>query len=76
MLIGGILNSALYLAAVFIVGIVEHRWLATRGAVAAFGVTYLSYFVALGWPDAPRAQAVIVWTSIALGAMSGLSLLV
>lgn len=44
---GAMLNSALYLAAVFVAGTMTHNRLAWTFAIAALGFTYLSYLAAI-----------------------------
>lgn len=79
------INSALYLAGCFVAGLVTGNGWAWRFALAAAGVTYLSYLAQ--WEDARREAtsfATSLWTisrglvllSIALGAAAGLRLLV
>lgn len=71
---GGILNSALYLAAVFVAALIAHNRTASSLAIMAFGLTYLSY---LGQSViAPRrAMLTMLWLSIAAGLAAGLVLL-
>jgi len=44
---GAMVNSALYLASVFIAGMILGNTVAWTGAIAAMGVTYLSYLAAI-----------------------------
>lgn len=60
--IGGILNSALYLAGVFVAALFAHNHIAECLALAAFGLTFLSYMVQ-ALPTSDRLPAVL--TSIA-----------
>lgn len=70
---GAMLNSALYLTAVFVASIVSAHPVAMVLSIVAFGVTYLSYFAqALLWVDLGRA---LVLLSIVVGLMAGLNLL-
>ena len=72
---GILINSALYLAAVFYAGMwMQNPW-AWKGAIATLGVTYLSYFVQGAWPQRRSIAVVLVGLSIVLGAASGLALL-
>lgn len=87
--VGLLLNSALYLTGALALAIVEHDHVASRLALLACGVTYLSYLAhqraaALAlqhpldgtpfWPG--RVAAALVWLSIFLGASAGFALLV
>lgn len=79
MAVGVLLNSALYLNGVFVAGLVESNPWAWRGALAGFGVTYLSYLLHFAggtaeWPSA--AARGLVWLSIAIGALAGVALLI
>jgi hypothetical protein len=71
--LGVLLNSALYLSACFVAGLVLHNPVAWRLAIAAMGVTYLSYSLQLlgHW-----SSRYVTFASIALGLLAGLSLLV
>jgi len=75
------LNSALYLSAVFIASIVENNVIAMKTAVAAFGFTYLGYLAATrirwdsGWSAWVIISNIVVAMSIALGVAAGLALL-
>ena len=77
--IGAMINSALYLVAVFIAAFIMGKDLAWKLDVAACGITYLSYvMMAAGQvrekPAMMLANA-LVWLSIALGAAAGIALL-
>jgi len=80
-IIGAMLNSALYLSAVFIASIVDNNSIAMKTAVAAFGFTYLGYLAATriqwdsGWSFWVIISNIIVAISIALGVAAGLALL-
>ena len=75
------LNSALYLSAVFIASIVDNNSIAMKTAVAAFGFKYLGYLAATrmpytsGWETWAMISNVLVAISIALGLAAGLALL-
>lgn len=74
LIIGLIMNSALYLGAVFVAALVDHNALAEHLALAAMGATYLSYFVQTITPS--RAGAIgSVGLSVLLGAAAGVALL-
>ena len=84
MAIGGLLNSALYLAGGFFAGIVFGDPHVVKLALFAVGLTYLSYvaqFVADANSDsrvllaAAGLAPVLVWASIAIGLLAGLVLL-
>lgn len=79
--VGAMLNSALYLVAVFAAGQVHGNVWAWKSAIAAMGVTYLSYLAQCAW-QADQGNVVLhkvsnafVWLSIALGVAAGLALL-
>lgn len=79
-IVGAMLNSALYLTAVFVAGLTTGNRHATLLAILAFGLTYVSYL--LFWVVQLRAAAwslhatVVTWLSILIGALAGLSLLI
>jgi hypothetical protein len=80
---GVLLNSALYLAAVFVAGVVDGNHLARNLAIAAMGATYLCYIANLYSLNDPRPRRVMSWplvlalsASIAFGASAGFALLV
>jgi len=71
---GAQLNSAIYLAGCFIGGMYSWHPLAWKFAIAAAGVTYLSYLAQItGMPRLANGVTVI---SIVLGATAGIALLV
>lgn len=72
---GVLINSALYLNGVFVAGLVEGNLWAWKLALAAFGVTYLSYLAQFIREGSILAVGA-VWLSIALGAAAGLALLI
>lgn len=76
-IVGAMLNSALYLTAVFVAGLTTGNRHAALFAIAALGVTYLSYLAQLFtlWPRFLTADR-LVFVSIALGGAAGLSLLI
>jgi hypothetical protein len=67
------LNSALYLVSAFGAGIILERPAAWRLALAAMGITYLSYLVQYNWPG--RLCAPVTWASIILGVAAWITLL-
>lgn len=69
---GAMLNSALYLEACFMAGLFLGNPVAWRLAIAAMGVTYLSYCAAF---IEHRSRYYLLPASIVLGALAGLSLL-
>jgi len=78
--VGVMVNSALYLIAVFVAGILTAHVGAWRLAIVAFGITYLSYL--LGYNNALyRLRSIGVWQAIAaglsiiVGLLAGLALL-
>ena len=77
MAIGALLNSALYLSGCMIAGLVVGNGFAWRLALAAMGVTYVSYLAQFVAADtsASRIAIALVWFSIILGAVAGISLL-
>ena len=69
-----IVNSALYLAGCFVMGLATRNPAASLCAVAAAGVNYLAFFSQLSqWPR--LVSAALVALSIATGLAAGLSLL-
>ena len=73
-IIGVLLNSALYLVCCFVAGLVVRNGWAWRLAIAAMGMTYLCYLVQLA--GAPHGRTVILaGYSILLGAAAGIALL-
>jgi hypothetical protein len=73
-IIGALINSALYLACVFIAGIVTAHPLAWKLALVAMGMTYLSHYAQLT-TLAEIVAIVLVSLSIAFGLFAGLALL-
>lgn len=78
--VGVLLNSALYLSACLALGVIAQRPMVWRLALAAIGVTYLSYLLhSVADHDAQDAFArlarLMVYLSIALGVLAGLALL-
>ena len=74
-IVGALVNSALYLACVFIAGLVTAHQIAWKFALITMGVTYLSHYAQL-IPRVPRQVSVaLVGISIVLGLAAGLSLL-
>jgi hypothetical protein len=77
--IGAMVNSALYLSAVFIAGIVENNSTVMHCAIAAIGFTYLSYLVQTRitskYDAAWIGGNVLTGISIALGVAAGIVLL-
>jgi hypothetical protein len=78
-IIGALINSSLYLACVFIAGIVTAHPIAWKFALITMGVTYLQHTIGIvaayefgAWQTVSIA---LLWLTIALGAVSGLSLL-
>jgi hypothetical protein len=83
MAIGVLLYGALYLCAVVLLGLIMSVWPASLLAVAAMGVSYLSYIAQLfcqhdapaDTPVATSLALLLVWLSMLLGAGAGLMLL-
>ena len=88
MVLGAMLNSALYLSAVFVAGFLTDHRDASLFAVVALGVTYLSYHAQMEWAEAARLSSSInkinwlfylaqslVGVSILLCAVAGIALL-
>jgi hypothetical protein len=85
MAIGVLLNSALYLSGCFIAGLATANAAAWVLALASCGVTYLSYICQLAGDAGSedrllatlgRWAPVLVWTSICLGFLAGMALLI
>lgn len=80
MIVGALLNSALYLSAVFIAGMLTANGLAWKLAVAAMGVTYLSFLLQMSSDavagQAGKLEAGVTLFSILLGIAAGVALLV
>lgn len=72
--IATLVNSALYLSAVFVAAIVDYNLIARNVCICAMGATYLSYLIQIGGKRSFLGTAVIV-VSIVLGAAAGLALL-
>lgn len=70
---GLIVNSALYLAAVFVAGLLTQNAWAWQAAIGTMGVTYLSYAAHL--VERPRAARSLASLSILTGVVAGLRLL-
>jgi hypothetical protein len=71
-----VFTGPLFLTLVFVAAILDHAIVARDTALAALGVTYLSYVVQ--WPPA-AARAIVMFLvalSIILGAAAGLLLLI
>jgi ABC-type proline/glycine betaine transport system permease subunit len=81
LLFGAMLNSALYLIAVFVAGIVTGHDGAWQLAIFALGLTYVSYTVSLWIPAFPESflvralHVVSALLSIVIGLFAGLALL-
>lgn len=78
MAIGGIVNSALYIAGVFLAGLATGNDVVWKAAIATAGLTYLSYLANMALlagliPEWIARASVIV--SVALGASAGIALL-
>lgn len=80
--VGVIVNSALYLLCVFVSGMLQGNPWAWKGAIAAFGLTYLTYFAqSLLYPARAGTEwiygmaMVLNVAAIILAAVSGLTLL-
>lgn len=72
--IGCYINSALYLAAVFIAGLTTGNPWAWKLAIAAMGVTYLCFLVQVYGLSLKVVNAVVA-ASIIFGAAAGVALL-
>jgi hypothetical protein len=76
-------NSALYLAGCFLAGLATQNGWAWRLALAAMGVTYLSYLIQAqeerdiyaAIVAGPTYAVYVVYASIALGVLAGFALL-
>lgn len=73
--LGVLLNSALYLGCVFVAALVERNHAAEYSAITAFGITYLSYLMQLAKLPLIAIQAVVA-ASVGLGVAAGLALLI
>lgn len=69
-------NSALYLAGVFVAGLVLGNHGAVYAVIATAGVTFLSYVFQLGWGEKRKACVVVSLATIVAGAASGILLLI
>jgi hypothetical protein len=72
---GALVYGAVFLVGVMAVGAVHSAPVAVYAALCAAGVSYLSYFSQLAFPDDKQINTGLVFGSIALGAFSGLLLL-
>lgn len=72
---GLLVNSALYFSVVFVAALVGHHQVAMYADIAAIGITYLSYYAQLAFPEQRSIAFMAVFTSVALGAFAGVSLL-
>lgn len=72
---GLLLYGALYVAGVFIAGLVNHNAAAVILAITCAGATYLTYFAQLSAELPDNLRTVIVYATIALGALAGIVLL-
>ncbi len=75
LIVGVLVNSALYLSAVVGTAVWERNWLASRLGITAIGLTYLAYNQMFAFPDWPRTIAIFSLGSIAVGVLAGLALL-
>lgn len=73
--LGGLINSALYFAAVFVAAIVEGNWLASRLVIAAIGVTFLAYMLQIARGADDKIAGGVGLASILLGVAAGVPLL-
>lgn len=71
-----LLNSALYLAGVFIAGIVTSHHVAWQMALITMGVCYISPMMQLALPEQRAANFIFILLSIALGIAAGVALLI
>lgn len=74
-LISGILNSALYLTAVFVAGLVTGNKLAWLLAIATMGVIYLAVLWQMVRPNDGIGASMLVAFSVVLGATAGMALI-
>lgn len=74
LLVGLLLNSALYLTGVFVAGMMTHDGAAWKLALVAAGVSYLSYSMQI-YGAGRNACATVVVISVLAGAAAGLLLL-
>lgn len=76
--IATLVNSALYLSAVFAAAIIDHNLIARNVCIAAIGATYLSYLIQIGGKRVGAeaiAVSITIAVSLALGTAAGLALL-
>ncbi len=72
-----LISSSLYLAGVFVAGLMLGVTLAWKGALITVGANYLVYLLQTAQPPHHRGlMSVLVGITIVLGAISGLALLV
>lgn len=79
MAIGVLLNSALYLGAIVLVGLITSQLAAVYLAIAAFGVSYLSYCFNFAADEADLFAGIarnLVGLSVFLGVVAGIWLVV
>jgi hypothetical protein len=76
--VGAMINSALYLLCVFVASIVFHVPVAWKSAIASMGFTYLSYLAQMPGADEylRRGALFLVLVSIVIGAIAGLAQLI
>lgn len=75
LVIGILVNSALYVSGVFIAGLVTHSPMAWKLALIAFGLSYISYFLQITESAGRKAVEWSVALSILAGTVGGLRLL-
>jgi hypothetical protein len=78
LIVGAMVNSALYLAGLLIAGFVAGNDWAWKGAIAAAGITYLSYLGNIAFINGhiPEwAARLVTAASIFAGAAAGIALL-
>ena len=76
-LISGMINSALYLTGVFVVGIVTRNPGAWKLALATAALCYLTALVQVAWPNDRSASVIgLVLLTIIFGAAAGIALLI
>lgn len=74
--VGLLVYGALYVVGVFAAGVAWHSHYAALCAVLCAGITYLSYFSQITFPEQQRDNKLLVAVSIASGIIAGLFLLV
>jgi hypothetical protein len=77
---GALINSALYLVAVFVAAVMSGNRFAWQSAIATMGITYIAHvlqFTAAQTqsPGILTVANVVTWLSILFGLMAGVSLL-